>query len=77
MRILKVLFHRVSMIVVAAIAQVLIWTTLIIWFGEHAEWIEVVIRVLSLSIVLALLKNSKHLSTDIIWIIVIVAFPIP
>ncbi|MBR0384963.1 MAG: cardiolipin synthase [Erysipelotrichaceae bacterium] len=46
------------------------------WFGEQAAWIETVLRIASVFIVLAIIKNTRHLSTDIIWIVLIISFPV-
>lgn len=46
------------------------------WFRELSEWIDVILTILSVAIVLSIIKNSRHLSSDIIWIIGIMIFPI-
>ena len=47
------------------------------WFGEQAAWIAEVLHFLSGIIVLSIIKNSRHLSADMIWIVAILLFPIP
>lgn len=77
MKIFKVIFSRLTLILVAFTLEILITFAIFHWFNEKATWIETVLRVLSVLIVLMIVKNSKHLSTDVIWIIMIIAFPVP
>lgn len=75
-KILKIIFGRVTFIAIAAIIEILIVVGLLHWFGEKVAWIEVVLRALSVVIVLFLVNNSSHLSSDMIWILAIVLMPV-
>ena len=77
MKILKIILDRVTFILLAAILQIYISLSIYNWFGDNLTWIETVVRIISIFIVLAIVKNSRHLSSDIMWIILIVALPIP
>ena len=77
MKIFRFLFSRITVMILAAVAEVL----LIIWgfqfFAEKAAWMEAVLRVLSVIIAISIINNSRHLSSDMIWILLIVLFPVP
>jgi len=77
MKALKIIFGRLGWIILAAIVEIYITISIFQWFGEQAKWIETALRLLSIVIVLAIIKNSRHLSSDIGWILIIIAFPVP
>ncbi|MCR5795041.1 MAG: cardiolipin synthase [Solobacterium sp.] len=63
--------------ILAAILEILIIVSIFKWFGQQAGWIEGVLRLLSVVIVLMIIKNSRHLSSDMMWIVGIMLFPVP
>ena len=77
MKIFRFLFNRITVLILAAAVEVI----LIVWgfnfFAEKAAWMEAVLRVLSVIIAITIINNSRHLSSDMIWILVIVLFPVP
>lgn len=77
MKIIKALFSRLTFMVIMAILEIAFVVSLLIWFRKQAIWIEGVLRILSIVLVLTIIKNSKHLSSDIMWIVGIMLFPIP
>ena len=77
MKAFKIIFGRLGWILLAAIVEVYITISIFKWFGEQATWIETALRFLSIVIVFAIIKNSRHLSSDIVWILIIIAFPVP
>ena len=77
MKILKALFSRTTFMVLAVILEILIILSIFKWFGDQAGWIEGVLRILSVVLVLAIIKNSRHLSSDMMWIVGIILFPVP
>ncbi len=77
MRILRKIFSRTVFMIVMAVLEIMIIYSLLKWFGEQAAWIEGVLRLLSVFIVLMIIKNSRHLSSDMMWIIGIMLFPLP
>jgi len=77
MKFLKYIFGRPVFIAISALLQLYITYSVLQWFGEQATWISGVIRALSVVIVLGIIKNSRHPSSDIIWILLILAFPVP
>ena len=76
-KLIKTIFSRTTFMILAAIAEVLLLFVIFRYFSEKAGWIEGVFRFLSLIIVLAIIRNSRHLSSDLMWIILIILFPVP
>ena len=76
MKILKYLFNRATFMILMIVIEVAILIGVSLWFGRYAAWLEGVLRVLSIVIVLMIVKNSRHLSSDMIWVILIIAAPI-
>ena len=77
MKIIKIIFSRVTFMILAAILELAIFFSLSHWFSEQAAWITEVLRFLGALIVLGIIKNSRHLSSDILWVVMILLFPIP
>ena len=76
MRIIKALFSRLTLMVIAALIEITVIVLSFIWFKEKIGWIEELLRVLSLVISLFIIKDSKHLSSDMLWIVLIIALPV-
>ncbi len=68
---------RVLVILLAAALQLLFHLAVVTWLNDKYAWIESVLHVLSVIITLFIIKNSRHLSSDILWVLLINAFPIP
>ena len=77
MKLLKTNLGRLVIIAIFAVFEALILLSVFKWFGEKAAWIESVIRVISVIIILMIVKNSKHLSSDMMWVLLISALPVP
>jgi cardiolipin synthase len=77
MKILKKIFSRTTFMVIAALLELLIIYSVFKFFGSSAGWIEGVLRLLSLVIVFHIARTSQHLSSDLMWILIIMALPIP
>ena len=76
MKLLKALFSRTTFMIIMVVLEVLLLLGIFHWFGEQAGWISEVLRVLSLVIVLAILKNSRHLSSDMMYVLLIIISPV-
>ena len=46
------------------------------FFSRQAAWIEGVLRLLSIVVILYIIRRSEHLSSDLLWIILIMLFPV-
>ncbi len=77
MKLLKALFSRTTFMILMVLLQGIIVFSVFHWFEEKYAWIEGVLRIMSIVIVLMIIKNSKHLSSDMIWILLITVFPVP
>lgn len=75
-KLFKWIFNRTTLMVVGIIAELAIITSVFLWFYEQAGWIEIVLRILSLILVVYIINESRHLSSDLMWIILIVLFPV-
>ena len=73
---LKKIFSRTTFLILAAVVEVLIIWAQFRWFGSVAAWIEMVLRVASVLIVLFIIKYSRHLSSDMMWILLIILLPV-
>lgn len=58
------------------IFQILLSVTVLVMFGQRIAVIEIFYSILSIFLVLGIIKESKSLSKDLPWIIIIMIFPI-
>lgn len=68
---------RYGIVAVGAMIEFFIIYVLFNYFTAHFAWIELILRLLSIITVVSIINNSRHLSSDMIWIILILLFPIP
>ena len=68
---------RIIIILLGAAIQLFITLFIFRWFADKAAWINGVLQIMSIMIILGIIKNSRHLSFDIIYILLIFFFPIP
>ena len=76
-KILHVLFSRMLILIILILLEVSFLSGLIKYVP--ADWmtmIEAVLRVLSLFVVLFIISYSRHLSSDLMWIVVILVAPV-
>ena len=76
MKILKKLFSRTTFMVIMIILEIRMITQFFKWFGNTAAWIEIRLRIIGVLIVLYIVNNSKHLSSDMLWILSIMVSPV-
>ena len=68
---------RFGLIAIGLILQAIIVRNLFLFFTANFVWIEIVLRLLSMIVVINIINNSRHLSADMLWILLIILFPIP
>lgn len=68
---------RILILLLTALLQLGFHMAVVRWLNDKYSWIEYLLHILSILITLGIIKNSRHLSSDIIWILLINAFPIP
>ena len=67
---------RGSIVVIGLLLQILLTLFIYLTLGEYIQIIQIFYGMASVLIVLAIVKNSKRLSSDLIWIIIIMLFPL-
>lgn len=75
-KIRKALFNRTTMMLIAILIELLLLAGLVKWLGGVAGWISGGLRILSIFLVLNIVRTSRHLSSDLMWIILIMLFPV-
>ena len=70
-------FIRVVIMITCIIFQVAMLGIIIHFFSRQAAWIEGVFRLLSIIVILYIIRRTEHLSSDLMWIILIMLFPVP
>lgn len=72
----KVLLSRMMVMLYVIVFEILILVWLCSLFPAVTGYISIGLRVLSVLVVLAIIRNSRHLSSDLMWIILILLFPV-
>ena len=67
---------RGIVVAIGLLIQILLTLFIYLKFGEFISIIQVVYGLLSIIIVLMIIKYSKRLSSDLIWILLIMLFPL-
>lgn len=76
MKIRKLLFNRTTMMLVTILGEGLLIYALLHWLGGVAGWIAGVLRLIGILIVLNIVRTSRHLAADLMWIFLILLFPV-
>ncbi|MGX8680061.1 MAG: cardiolipin synthase [bacterium] len=76
MKIINKIFIRATIMVFFVILEIGFLVSLFLWFNKQFAWIEPLLRLLGVLIVLAIIVTSQHLSSDLMWIILIMVLPI-
>ena len=67
---------RVLLVFIGWLLQIILSFTLLAWLGKQYAIIEVLYALLSIIITLGIIKNSKNLQMDLLWLIIIPMYPI-
>ena len=67
---------RIVFIALAAVMELLLFYFLFRYFNTKASWIEGILRGISVIVILEIINYSHHLSSDMLWIIMIMISPI-
>lgn len=76
MKLYKAIFNRIVFMALMAILEVVILIVIYNSLFKYMAWIETIFRILSVLVVLYIINNSRHLSSDLLWIIIIIIFPV-
>ena len=75
-KIKKILTNRLIYIGIAALFEIAFYLILFRLVKVYAGWIEVVLHILSVFIVLHIIRTSQHLSSDLMWLVIIMLAPV-
>ncbi|MBQ9019931.1 PLDc N-terminal domain-containing protein [Candidatus Saccharibacteria bacterium] len=67
---------RIALVAFGVIAQLFVWLWLLLFLGNRFIVFELVYMLIEVLVVLILLKNTKNISKDLPWLIVILVFPV-
>ena len=73
---LKIWLGRIIPLVIIALGEVGLYCILFKWLTSSFVFIEVVLHILSVLIVLNIVRTSRHLSSDLMWILLIMLCPV-
>ena len=73
---LKIWLGRIILLVIIALGEIVLYCNLFKWLTTSFVFIEIVLHILSILIVLNIVRTSRHLSSDLMWIILIMLFPV-
>ena len=76
MKIIKVIFSRITFMLLAVLVEACIIMAMLHWLGDIAGYISAVLRIASIFVVLGIVKNSRHLAADLMWIFLIMLIPV-
>ncbi len=76
MKIKKALLSRTALTALTVIIELIFLLALLHWLSPYLGWIEIVLRILSIFVVLSIVSFSRHLSSDMMWIVLIMLVPI-
>ena len=77
MKLFKLLFSRIGITIVIIALEIVSFVSLLEWLNPYIGWVSIVLQVVSVLIVLWIINISKHLSADMMWIVLIFLFPVP
>lgn len=73
---MRMAIKRGSIVVIGVIMQIFLSVFVLLAFGQKIAFVEGFYSILSVLLVLGIIKESKSLSKDLPWIIIIMVFPI-
>lgn len=77
MKILKFFSNRITITVSLILLELLWLLVLIKHLAPYIGPIETAVRIFGILIVFSIINISRHLSSDMMWVVLIIAFPIP
>ena len=73
---LKIWLGRIVPLVIIALGEVGLYFTLFKWLTSSFVFVEALLHILSVLIILNIVRTSRHLSSDLMWILLIMLFPV-
>ncbi len=75
-KIKKALTSRMGTTVITVLIELFFLIFLFIKLEPYVGWIELALRVLSIFVVLVIISTSRHLSSDMMWVVLIMVVPV-
>ncbi len=72
----KTLFSRAGTTFLAVLIELVFLLLLLAKLRPYLSWVELILRVLSVFIVLAIINYSRRLSSDLMWVVLIMLMPV-
>ena len=73
---LKIWLGRIIPLVIIVLGEVGLYFTLFKWLTSSFVFVEALLHILSVLIILNIVRTSRHLSSDLMWILLIMLFPV-
>jgi cardiolipin synthase len=70
------MFHRTVFIILTALLELVLFLLLVTFLSDKAAWISGILRIAGFLIAVLIISNSRHLSFDIMWIMLVLLFPV-
>lgn len=69
-------FLRIVTLIIGLLIELIIILGILNFFQASASWVIALLRLLGIVIAISILNNSRHLSSDKLWVILIVLLPV-
>ena len=77
MKLLKLIFSRLGITVILIVLEIAYFISLLNWLSPYISWVTGVLQVFSVFIILWIINRSRHLSADMMWVVLIFFAPVP
>lgn len=75
MKLRRTFFNRTVIVILTALSELVLFLLVIHFLDSQAAWIEGIARLASIFIAVLVAADSRHLSFDILWVILVLMFP--
>ncbi len=76
MRIKNILLSRTFLTIITILIEAVFLLFLVYKLSPYIGWIEMGLRILSIFVVLSIISFSRHLSSDMMWVVLIMLIPV-
>lgn len=73
---IKIVFGRIIPMALIVLIELSLYIALFLWVASVFVWVEMVIHFLGILVVLNIVRTTRHLSSDMMWIFLILVFPV-
>ena len=77
MKMKKLLTNRLIYLGLAALLEIMIYIARFRFVRDKAGWVEVILHIAAVVIVMHIIRTSRHLSSDMMWLVLIMIAPVP